>query len=94
MCGHTFLVLGYGCVDLWGREGGLSLHETLQHQRGHDTGAMATGSNMLVLGKKMPCFGPTGRPRCLALSRLCPGAAQPRLDGFHTQSRLKRVPYL
>lgn len=92
-CVDTFLV-GYGCIGLWGREGGLSLHEAVEHQREHHPGAVGMGSNVLVLGKKIPCFGPTGRPCCLALTRLCPGAAQPRLDGFHTQSHLKRVPYL
>lgn len=84
--------LGYKCIGLWGREGELSLREALQHQCGHHPGAVDMDSNMLVLGKKMLCFGPTGRPCCFALTRLYPGAAQPRLDGFHTQSRLKRVP--
>lgn len=69
--------------------------EAVQCQRGHHAGAMGTGSNALVLGKKkIPCFDPTETPHCLALTRLCPGAAQPRLDGFHTQSGFKRVPYL
>ena len=53
VCIDTFLVLGYGCIGLWGREGGLSLCQAVQHQHGHHPGAMGTGSNVLVLGKKI-----------------------------------------